>query len=66
MRALSHWLWEQRLTQGELAAKLGITESAISQWISGTTSPTVANLRKIRDVTGLSIDKLLADKDRAA
>ena len=66
MQALSHWPPEQRLTQGELAKMLEVTESAISQWISGATSPTAANLRKIRDVTGLSLDQLLADKDRAA
>ncbi len=35
---------ESRLTQGELAARVGVTQSTISFWESGVETPTVEHL----------------------
>lgn len=49
--ALADALREQRnlhkLTQAQLADRLGVTQSAVAQWEAGTVTPTVARLRAI-------------------
>ena len=41
-----------RLTQTQLAKRLGTTQSAIARLESGRTSPSVATLRRYADATG--------------
>jgi len=40
---LKHFLSRSGLTQSQVAAKLGVSEGAVSKWLSGTT-PTLDNL----------------------
>lgn len=42
------------LSQRELASALNISQSAIAQWESGETQPTLDNLRKTADILGVT------------
>lgn len=55
---------ELGLTQDQLGEKCGATKSAVSQWESNTTQPSVETLLLLRDALGCSIDWLLLGKTR--
>jgi len=61
MRSLSKWLDTNQITQRQFANEIGVHETAISQWLSGGTKPTLDNLRKIADRTRIPVEALLAD-----
>jgi uncharacterized protein len=44
------------LTQAELAARIGTTQSAVARWESGSVSPTVETLSRLADVLGLRFE----------
>ena len=47
------------VSQAELARKMGVRPTALSQWKAGKTRPTPANLRRLSTVTGVSYEILL-------
>ena len=47
------------MTQAQLAARLGVTQGAVSQWEKNVTSPRTAVLLQIADVLGCTVDELL-------
>lgn len=47
-----------QVTQGELAAHLGVTKAAVSKWELGQSMPDVALLPRIASYFGLTLDKL--------
>ena len=54
----------KKISQGSLAALIGVTQSAVSQWESGKTMPTAQNiidLVRILDCT--TDDILIAEKE---
>lgn len=66
MHTLRTWLTDNDCTQRDLAEDLGVHESAISQWLSGGTKPTLENLQKLAERTGIPVADLLADLTKAA
>ena len=44
--------WEGKLTQAELAEKIGTTQSAIARLEGGRVSPSIATLRRYAEATG--------------
>jgi phage repressor protein C with HTH and peptisase S24 domain len=50
-----------RLTQGQLATRVGVSAPAVTQWEKGTTDPEYANIAKIADVLGLKVSDLTSD-----
>jgi transcriptional regulator with XRE-family HTH domain len=50
------------LTQMQVAAKLGITDSAVAQWEMGLTHPKFENLIKLSKLYKCSVDKLLKEE----
>lgn len=48
-----------RLTQAELASKIGITQSGYSDWERGETKIDSASLAKLSEILGVSIDYLV-------
>ena len=51
------------LTQAAAAARLHVTDSAISQWETGDTMPDSRRLREIAEVYGVTVDELLEEGD---
>lgn len=51
---------EKKLTQSELADKLGITDKAISKWENGRCMPDISLLKELCSILGVSINELLS------
>lgn len=49
----------QRISQIELAKKIGVTHAAISYWENGINIPNVLDCWLLADVLGLTIDDLV-------
>jgi len=56
LRPLRH---EQGLTQEALARVVGCTRANVAQWERGTSSPTIAQFRRLVDIFDTSSDVLL-------
>ncbi len=59
VETLRRYLKDNSITQAEFAAQLGVKQPTVSEWIKGDCSPTAERLKKIAELTGLSIDRLL-------
>ena len=53
---------QDRMTQGELAEKLGVAKSTISMWENGARKPSYEMLEAIADYFNVNISHLLGDK----
>lgn len=53
----------KRMTQEEMATRLGVTAPAVNKWERGNTIPDVALLAPIARILGISTDQLLSYKD---
>ena len=49
---------EKRITQAQLAEKLGVSEQAISKWENGQCAPDVSLFPVMAEFFGVSIDRL--------
>ena len=52
---------EKRLTQEELADRLGVSRQAVSKWESGAAQPETDKLARLSGLLGVSCDYLLCD-----
>lgn len=50
---------EQGMTQAELAAKMGVTDKAVSKWERDLSCPDIKSLPKLAEILGISVDKLM-------
>ena len=55
LEALIRARMEKKLTQSELAKKIGVAQSALARFESGRTNPTLSFLQKITHGLGLKI-----------
>lgn len=53
----------EKLTQGDLAELLGVSQGAVGNWERGIRYPRITTLRRIAGLFGVSIDYLLGDDD---
>ena len=53
-----------RLTQNDLAARVGVTAQAVSKWEQGRSCPDIAILDEIADALGISLFELLGMGER--
>lgn len=49
----------QKLSQKELAARIGVTHAAISYWENGINIPNVKDCWRLADALGVTIDELV-------
>ena len=56
---------EQKVTQGELAAKLGITQQAVGKWETGKSSPDPDTLLTLSRMFSVSVDSLLGQEEKS-
>ena len=54
---------EEKLTQGELARRCGISQANISKFETGSSRPSIATLKKIADGLGRRLSILLVDSE---
>jgi transcriptional regulator with XRE-family HTH domain len=47
------------LSQAELAAAIGVTQGAVSQWEMGSSKPSLGNLVSIAKALGCKVDDLI-------
>lgn len=50
---------EMKMTQAELAAKMGVTDKAVSKWERELSCPDVKSLPKLAEILGISIEELM-------
>lgn len=50
---------EKKVTQSELALRLGVTQQAVGKWETGRSSPDQATLLQLADIFQVSLDSLL-------
>ena len=54
-------LFDRKMTQKELAEKIGCGRPLISQYISGVKTPSVEMCMKIADALGITMDELVRE-----
>ena len=54
------------LTQVELSAMVGVTQSALSAWEIGSATPSLSNAERVADALSVSLDELLGRKPAEA
>ena len=52
------------ISQSELAQKVNVNQTAVSQWERGIVTPSLDNAKRLADVLGCTIDELYADEPR--
>lgn len=50
---------ENKLSQEQLAEKLGLSRQSISKWEQGASTPDIENFAKLAEIYGVSVDSLL-------
>jgi transcriptional regulator with XRE-family HTH domain len=60
MDELLAWLSSNGVTQADLAERLGLTQGAISQWVSKHEVP-LRRVREVSDATGIPVQRLRPD-----
>ena len=48
-----------KITQGELASRLGVTRQSVSKWETGAAIPDIEILMKLSEIYGISINDIL-------
>lgn len=54
-------LFDRKMTQTQLAEKIGVTQAAVNYYISEKRTPTLELCVKIADVLGMTLDELVRD-----
>ncbi|QFR24117.1 helix-turn-helix domain-containing protein [Schleiferilactobacillus harbinensis] len=58
-KMIRYYLDQNHMTMKELGAKLGKSESTVSKWISGTSTPMAKDLSTMTEIFHTSIDHLM-------
>ena len=56
---------QKGMTQLDLAAKMGVTDKAVSKWERDLSYPDVGSLPRLAEVFGISVDALMQVEPRA-
>ncbi len=57
-------LFDRKMTQTQLAEKIGVTQAAVNYYISEKRTPTLELCVKIADVLGMTLDELVRDGNK--
>jgi transcriptional regulator with XRE-family HTH domain len=61
MQFLREWRRKKGLTQADLAAKIGVSQAAISQWETGALTPSPLMIGQLSEVLDIPLAMLLND-----
>lgn len=53
-----------RMSQAEIAKRLGVTQQAVSSWVSGRTRPPAHHRKALQQLVGVAEDDWLTDEER--
>ncbi|MBQ3834971.1 MAG: helix-turn-helix transcriptional regulator [Elusimicrobia bacterium] len=53
---------EKKITQQELADKIGVYQTMVSHWLRGIKNPTLTSLKKIADALEISVSCLIGEE----
>ena len=59
-KVLDYWLWQNRITPGQLAYKLGVSPNSVHYWMHRGTRPQLETLYRLGEVTGIPMEELFA------
>ena len=62
-RNLCYYLSIKEMTQKELSQKLGVSQSAVTNWIKGKNSPDIEMVAQICDVLNIPVTELFNVRD---
>ncbi len=54
-------LLKNNVTPYKVAKETGVTQTALSNWKTGRSTPTIKTLKKIADYFGVTVDYLMSD-----
>ena len=54
---------EKKITQAQLAEKLGVSEQAVSKWETGRGTPSMESLKQIANLFHITLDQLLSTEE---
>lgn len=63
MQFLAEWRRKEGLTQADLAAKIGVSQAAISQWETGALTPSPLMIGQLSEVLGIPLGMLLSNME---
>ena len=67
MKKLQTYLDLYRISQTELTHRMDVSQPSVWAWLHGEGMPSIDNLRKLSEITGLSVADLIAqESDEAA
>ena len=55
---------ELKITQEQLAEKLGVTDRSVSRWENGKSMPDVSLFKQLCEVLSITLDELLCGEDK--
>ena len=56
---------EERISQAELARSVGISQSAVCNWLNGKKEPSIDSLWRLADFFDVSVDYIIGRKEMA-
>jgi transcriptional regulator with XRE-family HTH domain len=59
MKFLAQYLSDKDLSQKAFAQSIGVTQATVSDWKRGVQFPTMKNLRRVSEITGIAVSQLL-------
>ena len=63
-RTISKLRKKNKMTQAELAVRLGVSDKAVSKWENGLGYPDVTIFPRMAEVFGVSLDYLMIGEDK--
>lgn len=54
---------EERISQAELARSVGISQSAVCNWLNGKNEPSIDSLWRLADFFDVSVDYIIGRKE---
>ena len=61
-RNLNTYIKQSRLSQKEIAEKLGVSKAAITNWLNGSNSPNMEVLANLCTILSIPMSKMLSDE----
>lgn len=60
---LNNLMRVEGLTQGELSRRIGVSQSAVCNWLNGKKEPSIESLWKLSDYFDVSVDYLIGKEN---